>query len=87
MDNSILWLSLGENCMPNNALRRFGLNAPSTPFSSARCCIEHVVWLEKNNYMDLTNPHCLVKLPSGRNDGKTFTYFTRVNASNNLIMA
>ena len=68
--------------MPNNVLRRFDLNAPSTPFSSARCCIDHVVWLEKHNYKDFTNPQHLIKMPSGRNDGKMFTYFTRINASN-----
>ena len=45
-----LWLSIGENCLGNDVLRRFGLHAPSTPYSSARSNLDHVLQLERNDY-------------------------------------
>ncbi len=57
----LTWLVYGENCMPINLLRRFGLNAPSTPFSSCRSNIEHIEYFEKTRYKDFFNPSFLLK--------------------------
>lgn len=45
-----LWLSIGENCLGKDVLRRFGLHAPSTPYSSARSNLDHVLQLERSAY-------------------------------------
>jgi len=75
-----VWLSLGENCMPLHLLRRHGLPSPSTPFSSARCCIEHIIQLEQANYVPFLSENYLVKMASGRNDGKSYYYNTFLRA-------
>ncbi len=46
----IIWFSCGENCMPIDILRRHNLEAPSTPFSSCRSNIEHLLYFEDNQY-------------------------------------
>lgn len=76
------WLAIGENCMPLNALRRFSLNSPSTPFSSARCCIEHVTWLESINYKGLLDQENLIERDSGRGDGRRYVYYSAFQATN-----
>ena len=76
------WLAIGENCMPLNALRRFSLNSPSTPFSSARCCIEHVTWLESINCKGLLDKENLISMDSGRGDAKRYVYYSGFQATN-----
>lgn len=75
------WLAIGENCMPLNALRRFALNSPSTPFSSARCCIEHVTWLESIDYKGLLDHKNLILRDSDRGDGKKYVYYSGFQAT------
>jgi hypothetical protein len=52
----ILWLSLGENCLPDNILHRHGLKSFSTPYSHGRSNIDYALALEKNNYDGLLDP-------------------------------
>ncbi|KZR73698.1 DUF1796 family putative cysteine peptidase [Prochlorococcus marinus] len=62
--NQELWLACGENCMPIDILRRFDLNAPSTPFSSCRSNIEHLHYLEKSNYIEYLNSDYIIEANS-----------------------
>lgn len=45
-----LWLSLGENCLPDDILRRHGLKSFSTPFSSGRTNISYVLEAERSGF-------------------------------------
>lgn len=42
----MLWLSLGENCLSDDILKRHGLKSFSTPFSHGRTNIDYVLQLE-----------------------------------------
>ncbi|MFJ5369320.1 DUF1796 family putative cysteine peptidase, partial [Bosea sp. CER48] len=44
------WLSLGENCLPDNILERNGLKMFSTPFSHGRSNIEYAIQLHSEGY-------------------------------------
>lgn len=57
---TILCLSLGENCLPDDILKRHGVKSISTPYSSGRTNIDYALTLEKNNYSDLLNIENLV---------------------------
>ena len=50
-----LYLSLGENCLPDGILKRYGLKSFSTPYSSARSNIQYAIENELNNYTELLN--------------------------------
>lgn len=56
-----LWLSVGENCLGGDVLRRFGLTAPSTPFSSARSNLDHLLQLERSGYEVFLDDEALVE--------------------------
>jgi len=51
--DSVLWLSLGENCLPDDILKRHGRKSFSTPFSSGRTNIDYALELEKENFCNL----------------------------------
>lgn len=55
----MLWLSLGENCLPNEILNRFYLRSYSTPFSSGRSNIDYLLALEQKKYEGLLDPENL----------------------------
>ncbi|MEO3475027.1 DUF1796 family putative cysteine peptidase [Roseomonas sp. CAU 1739] len=46
---SPLWLSLGENCLPDDILSRHGKKAFSSPYISGRSNIDHAIELEKRD--------------------------------------
>lgn len=48
-----LWLSLGENCITDDILKRHKLKSFSTPYSSGRSNIDNILQLEANNYKGL----------------------------------
>ena len=48
-DNCV-WLSIGENCLTIDILRRLELNSPSTLYSSGRSNIIHLIGLEEIDY-------------------------------------
>jgi len=50
MKRNIIWLSLGENCLPDDVLSRHGRKSFSTPFSSGRTNIDYALELEAKNY-------------------------------------
>lgn len=45
-----LWLSLGENCLPDDVLKRHSRKSFSTPYSSGRSNIDYALQLEKTRY-------------------------------------
>jgi len=49
----MLFLSLGENCLPDNILNRYHLKSFSTPFSSCRSNIEYILQCEEDCYKNL----------------------------------
>lgn len=49
----LLWLSLGENCLPDDILKRHGRKSFSTPYSSGRSNIDYAIALERCNYEGL----------------------------------
>jgi hypothetical protein len=51
--SEVLWLSLGENCLPDDILDRHGLKGFSTPYSNGRSNLDYALALEKNNYEGL----------------------------------
>lgn len=52
----MIYLSLGENCLPDDILKRHGIKAFSTPYSPCRSNIDYALILEKTGYRDLLNP-------------------------------
>lgn len=52
----MLYLSLGENCLPDNILDRYSLKSFSTPFSHGRSNIDYALQLENDNYNLLLKP-------------------------------
>lgn len=55
----MIWISIGENCLADELLRRFVKKSFSTPFSSGRSNIDYVNCLESNNYKGLLNSELL----------------------------
>ncbi|WP_080745970.1 DUF1796 family putative cysteine peptidase [Comamonas thiooxydans] len=49
----MLWLSLGENCLTDDILSRYGKKSFSTPYSPCRSNIEYALNLERLNYHGL----------------------------------
>lgn len=47
MKNSTYYLSLGENCLADDILKRYKLKSFSTPYSPTRSNIEYAIQSEK----------------------------------------
>lgn len=56
-----LWLSLGENCLSDDVLKRHGLRSFATPYSAGRSNIDHALALEALDYAPLQDPSLLVR--------------------------
>ncbi|MFI2829467.1 DUF1796 family putative cysteine peptidase [Klebsiella aerogenes] len=52
-DEKTVWLSLGENCLPDDILNRFHLKSYSSPFASCRSNIDYIISMHENNYNGL----------------------------------
>lgn len=50
------WLSLGENCLADDILKRHGLKTGSTPFSSVRSNIEYAIEADRTDFTGLLDP-------------------------------
>ena len=53
LEADTLWVSIGENCLADDILRRHNRKSYSTVFSSGRSNIEYVLQMEKDNYINL----------------------------------
>ncbi|MGL4725890.1 MAG: DUF1796 family putative cysteine peptidase [Scandinavium sp.] len=60
----VLWLSIGENCLTDDILRRHHRKSYSHVFSSSRSNIEYVLQMEQDNYRYLLPKehlvHCII---------------------------
>lgn len=54
-------LSLGENCLADDILSRYGLKSFSSPYASGRSNIEYILSFEKERFSDFLNPEYLKK--------------------------
>jgi hypothetical protein len=58
-DRPTRWLALGENCLPDDILKRHGKKSFSTPFSSCRSNIDYALALDECDYATLLSPEGL----------------------------
>ncbi|MDR1554423.1 MAG: papain-like cysteine peptidase [Campylobacteraceae bacterium] len=58
-DSDILYLSIGENCLSDDILKRHNLKSFSTPYSSGRTNIDYVLQLETIDYNIFLNKRYL----------------------------
>lgn len=79
--SEVLWLSLGENCLPDNILHRHGLKSFSTVYSHGRSNIDYALALEKNNYDGLLDP---AHLAHGISEKKQVVRSTLFNQSDGI---
>jgi hypothetical protein len=56
-----VWLSLGENCLPDDILKRHKFKSYSSPYSSARSNIDYALALEEDGYSTFLDPETLVR--------------------------
>ncbi|HBQ4468207.1 TPA: hypothetical protein L7197_001843, partial [Klebsiella pneumoniae subsp. pneumoniae] len=52
-NNNVIWLSLGENCLPDDILKRHHKKSYSSLYASGRSNIEYATQMENNNYNHL----------------------------------
>lgn len=57
--NEKLFLSLGENCLTDDILKRHSLKSFSTPYSHGRSNIDYAISLEREKYSSLLNKDLL----------------------------
>jgi hypothetical protein len=57
--SNTIHVSIGENCLTDNILKRYELKDFSTPFSHARTNIDYLIDLERNNYSGLLDKNNL----------------------------
>ena len=53
--SKIFYLSLGENCLTDDILKRHNIKSFSTPYASARSNIDYIIQLETMDYRFLLN--------------------------------
>lgn len=51
----MMWISLGENCLPENIIRRKGMRNISSPFSSCAGNLDYILQMERYGYDTLLN--------------------------------
>ncbi len=70
-----LWISLGENCLPDDILRRHNRKSFSSVFSSCRSNIEYILQMEKEAYQNLLNKEYLQYVNNGKHSVVRSTYY------------
>lgn len=63
--SEVLWVSLGENCLADDILRRHNRKSFSSVFSSGRSNIEYIIQMEKDDYKNLLKEEYLQHHPDG----------------------
>ncbi|ANI83148.1 DUF1796 family putative cysteine peptidase [Kosakonia oryzae] len=74
-DADVYWISLGENCLPDDILRRHNRKSFSSIFSSGRSNIEYILQMEKDNYQNLLDKTYLQHFPDGDHSVVRSTYY------------
>lgn len=75
LKSEILWVSLGENCLPDDILRRHNRKSFSSVFSSGRSNIEYILAMEKDDYQHLLRKECLQHFPDGEREVVRSTFY------------
>ena len=73
----VLWISLGENCLPDDILRRHKRKSFSSVFSSGRSNIEYILQMERDNYRHLLEKAHLQNFPDGEQTVVRSTWYAR----------
>ncbi|MGL4724476.1 MAG: DUF1796 family putative cysteine peptidase [Scandinavium sp.] len=70
-----VWISLGENCLPDDILRRHNRKSFSSVFSSGRSNIEYIIQMEKDDYKNLLKKENLQHFSDGVHSVVRSTYY------------
>ncbi|MFU1857228.1 DUF1796 family putative cysteine peptidase [Sphingobacterium sp. NGMCC 1.201703] len=86
-----VFISIGENCLADAILARFGLKSFTTPFSHGKSNIEYLLQLEKETYKDIVNTDYLEygnlnNNPSGRKVPVLKKYVKTCNIYHEMFM-
>lgn len=73
--SEVSWISLGENCLPDDILRRHNRKSFSSVFSSGRSNIEYIIQMEKDNYRNLLKKEYLQHFPDGQHSVVRSTFY------------
>jgi hypothetical protein len=79
----IYWLSLGENCLPDDILKRYGLKSFSTPFSNGQTNLDYDLILERIRYKGFLDKE---NLKYEQQSLKRFSRSTITNACDNIYV-
>ncbi|MCS2162827.1 papain-like cysteine peptidase [Scandinavium sp. H11S7] len=71
----VIWISLGENCLADDILRRHNKKSFSSVFSSGRSNIEYILQMERDNYLNLLKKDNLKHFPDGQHSVVRSTYY------------
>lgn len=75
--SQVLWISLGENCLADDILRRHGRKSFSSVFSSGRSNVEYILQMERDDYRHLLKREFLHAFPDGEHFVVRSTFYTR----------
>lgn len=73
--SEVLWISLGENCLSDDILRRHNRKSFSSVFSSGRSNIEYIIQMERDNYRNLLKHEFLQHFPDGEQTVVRSTFY------------
>lgn len=74
-NSKVLWVSLGENCLADDILRRHNRKSFSSVFSSGRSNIEYIIEMERDDYKNLLKHEFLQHFPDGENAVVRSTFY------------
>ncbi len=84
-NDTIVWLSLGENCLPDNILQRHHKKSYSSVYSSGRSNIEYALAMDKDNYNNLLDPNTLSYGMVEQDRVVRSTYYTKCSSHYNEL--
>lgn len=61
-----VYLSFGENCLPDDILKRHGLKSFSSPYASGRSNIEYILQIEEDHFRNFLNRDYIRYEPFGQ---------------------
>lgn len=70
------WISLGENCLPDDILRRHNRKSYSSVYASGRSNIEYILEIEKDRFKNLLTAKYLHDFPDGTHSVLRSIYYT-----------
>ncbi|HBR4299560.1 TPA: hypothetical protein L9U93_004979, partial [Klebsiella pneumoniae] len=80
-DDNVIWVSLGENCLPDDILKRHHKKSYSSLYASGRSNIEYAIQMESNNYKNLLDKEHLYYAKVG-NDTVVRSSFYKSSSQN-----